>query len=172
MAIQILRALSSATTVVAVDTSMDKLETAKRMGTDDALISGDEAVTRIKDMTRGQGAELVIDMVGINPTRASRPRLPPTQAVRQSQRIRGANRDTRVPGRRLCRCCPSPLPIAAGYAGSSLVNRTGCPMCTASTCGSKMKWRWFSVMGVVAAAPLRESCRNTAAYCRPPLLSR
>ena len=36
MAIQILRALSSATTVVAVDTSMDKLETAKRMGADDA----------------------------------------------------------------------------------------------------------------------------------------
>ena len=68
MAIQILRALSSATTVVAVDTAADKLETAKRMGADEALLSGDEAVTRIKDMTRGQGAQLVLDMVGVDPT--------------------------------------------------------------------------------------------------------
>jgi propanol-preferring alcohol dehydrogenase len=68
MAVQILRALSSATTVVAVDTSADKLATAKRMGADEALLSGDEAVRRIKDMTRGQGAELVLDMVGVDPT--------------------------------------------------------------------------------------------------------
>jgi propanol-preferring alcohol dehydrogenase len=68
MAIQILRALSSATTVVAVDTAADKLATAKRMGADEALVSGDEAVTRIKDMTRGQGAQLVLDMVGVDPT--------------------------------------------------------------------------------------------------------
>jgi propanol-preferring alcohol dehydrogenase len=33
-----------------------------------ALQSGDEAVTRIKDMTRGQGAQLVLDMVGVDPT--------------------------------------------------------------------------------------------------------
>ncbi|RPJ30828.1 MAG: NAD(P)-dependent alcohol dehydrogenase, partial [Planctomycetaceae bacterium] len=68
MAIQVLRVLSGATTVVAVDTSADKLEIAKRMGADEALISGDAAVTRIKEMTRGHGAELVLDMVGINPT--------------------------------------------------------------------------------------------------------
>ena len=68
MAIQILRALSSATTIVAVDTAADKLETARRMGADEALLSGDEAVTRIKDMTRGQGAQLVLDMVGVDPT--------------------------------------------------------------------------------------------------------
>ena len=68
MAIQILRALSSATTVVAVDTAADKLATAKHMGADEALLSGDEAVTRIKDMTRGQGAQLVLDMVGVDPT--------------------------------------------------------------------------------------------------------
>jgi propanol-preferring alcohol dehydrogenase len=68
MAIQILRALSSATTVVAVDTAADKLTTAKRMGADEALLSGDEAVTRIKDMTRGRGAQLVLDMVGVNST--------------------------------------------------------------------------------------------------------
>jgi alcohol dehydrogenase, propanol-preferring len=67
-AIQILRALSSATTVVAVDTAADKLTTAKRMGADEVLLAGDEAVTRIKDMTRGQGAHLVLDMVGVDPT--------------------------------------------------------------------------------------------------------
>jgi alcohol dehydrogenase, propanol-preferring len=68
MAIQVLRALSGATTVIAVDTSTDKLEIAKRMGADDGLLSGDAAVKRIKDITRGQGAELVLDMVGVNPT--------------------------------------------------------------------------------------------------------
>lgn len=68
MAIQVLKALASATTVVAVDTSADKLDIAKTMGADEVLISGDDAVTRIKDMTRGLGAELVLDLVGIAPT--------------------------------------------------------------------------------------------------------
>ncbi|TXC97357.1 zinc-binding dehydrogenase [Streptomyces sp. ISID311] len=35
---------------------------------DEALLSGEEAVTRIKDMTGQQGAQLVLDMVGIDPT--------------------------------------------------------------------------------------------------------
>jgi alcohol dehydrogenase, propanol-preferring len=70
MAIQVLRALSGATTVIAVDTSADKLEIAKRMGADEGLLSGDAAAKRIKDITRGQGAELVLDMVGVNPTLA------------------------------------------------------------------------------------------------------
>jgi propanol-preferring alcohol dehydrogenase len=70
MAIQVLRALSGATTVIAVDTSADKLEIAKRMGADEVLLSGDAAVKRIKDITRGQGAELVLDFVGVNPTLA------------------------------------------------------------------------------------------------------
>ena len=68
MAIQVLRALSAATTIIAVDTAADKLAIAQRMGADEGLLSGDEAVTRIKDMTRGQGADLVLDMVGVNPT--------------------------------------------------------------------------------------------------------
>jgi propanol-preferring alcohol dehydrogenase len=70
MAIQVLKALCSATTVVAVDTSEDKLKIAKTMGADEALVSGDDAVRCIKDMTRGQGAEVVLDFVGINPTLA------------------------------------------------------------------------------------------------------
>jgi alcohol dehydrogenase, propanol-preferring len=67
MAIQILKAISAAT-IVAVDTAVDKLEIAKNMGADEVLLSGDRAVARIKDMTRGQGAALVVDMVGVNPT--------------------------------------------------------------------------------------------------------
>ena len=68
MAIQVLKALCSATTVVAVDTSADKLKIAKKMGADEALISGDDAVKRIKDITRRQGAEVVLDFVGVNST--------------------------------------------------------------------------------------------------------
>jgi propanol-preferring alcohol dehydrogenase len=70
MAIQVLRALAGATTIIAVDTLVEKLEIAKRMGADEVLLSGDAAVTRIKDITRGQGAELVLDMVGVNATLA------------------------------------------------------------------------------------------------------
>jgi propanol-preferring alcohol dehydrogenase len=67
-AVQLLRVLSGATTIVAVDTAPAKLETAKQMGADETMISGDGAVKRIKEMTRGQGANLVLDMVGVDPT--------------------------------------------------------------------------------------------------------
>ena len=70
MAIQVLRALCAATTVVAVDTSADKLEIAKKMGADAGLFSGDDAVTRIKDITGGHGAELVLDLVAVDATLA------------------------------------------------------------------------------------------------------
>jgi propanol-preferring alcohol dehydrogenase len=68
MAIQVLKALTAAATVVAVDTSAAKLETAKKMGADETLLSGDDAVKRVKDITRGQGANVVFDMVSVNPT--------------------------------------------------------------------------------------------------------
>ncbi|MFK0150902.1 NAD(P)-dependent alcohol dehydrogenase [Streptomyces sp. NPDC090499] len=68
MTIQILRALSTATTVVAVDTDAGKLETAQRMGADEALLPGDETVERIKEITGRQGAQLVLDLVGAAPT--------------------------------------------------------------------------------------------------------
>ena len=70
MAIQMLRALCGAATIVAVDISAEKLETAKQLGADEGLISGDDAVRRVKDLTRGQGAELVLDLVAINATLA------------------------------------------------------------------------------------------------------
>ena len=68
MAIQLLRVLSAATMIVAMDTAPDKLATAKQMGADEALVSGPDAVRRIRDMTFGHGASLVLDMVGIDPT--------------------------------------------------------------------------------------------------------
>jgi propanol-preferring alcohol dehydrogenase len=68
MAIQVLKALSAAATVIAVDTSTAKLDTAKKMGADETLVSGVGAVKRIKDITHGLGANLVLDMVGVKPT--------------------------------------------------------------------------------------------------------
>ncbi|MGO8917820.1 MAG: NAD(P)-dependent alcohol dehydrogenase [Stellaceae bacterium] len=68
MAVQLLRTLSGATTIVAVDATAEKLAVAKRMGADETLLSGEGAVKRIKDMTRGQGANLVLDIVGVDAT--------------------------------------------------------------------------------------------------------
>jgi propanol-preferring alcohol dehydrogenase len=70
MAIQILRTLSGATTIIAVDTSTDKLEIARKVGADEVVLSGNSAAKRIKDMTHGLGAELILDFVSINPTLA------------------------------------------------------------------------------------------------------
>jgi propanol-preferring alcohol dehydrogenase len=68
MAIQILRALSSAATIVALDSSADKLSIAKQMGADDGLLSDDTAVERIRHVTHGRGADVVLDMVGAKAT--------------------------------------------------------------------------------------------------------
>ena len=68
MAIQMLRALAASTKIVAVDTANEKLETALQMGADAGLLSGDAAVSGIMGMTHGQGAEVVLDFVGINQT--------------------------------------------------------------------------------------------------------
>jgi propanol-preferring alcohol dehydrogenase len=38
------------------------------MGADETLMSGDHAVKRAKEITRGRGANLVLDMLGVNPT--------------------------------------------------------------------------------------------------------
>jgi propanol-preferring alcohol dehydrogenase len=68
MAIQVVKALSAAAIVVAVDTSPAKLETAKLMGADETVLSGADAVRRVKAITRGRGADLVLDMVGMAAT--------------------------------------------------------------------------------------------------------
>ncbi|MEU6770835.1 alcohol dehydrogenase catalytic domain-containing protein [Streptomyces sp. NPDC046759] len=91
MTIQILRALSAATTVVAVDTDAGKLENAQRLGAEEALLSGDEAIARIRDMTEQQGAQLVLDMVGIDATlrMAARSRIDRTRRAATPHHLRG-----------------------------------------------------------------------------------
>jgi propanol-preferring alcohol dehydrogenase len=63
-----LRALNAATTIVAIDTSAEKLKIAEQLGADESLISGDDAVKTVWDLTTGQGAELVLDLVAVNST--------------------------------------------------------------------------------------------------------
>jgi len=67
MAVQILRELSPAR-IVAVDTSEQKLAHAKRLGADETLLSDADAAPAIRELTRGVGAELVVDLVGAQPT--------------------------------------------------------------------------------------------------------
>ena len=67
MAIQIVRALSSAR-VIAIDTDPKKLDLARALGADDALLAGDDVVARVRSATRGLGAELVVDLVGADAT--------------------------------------------------------------------------------------------------------
>jgi propanol-preferring alcohol dehydrogenase len=69
MAVQILRALSPAR-VIAVDTSAEKLQLARDVGAEEAVMTGEGAAEAINDATAGRGAELVIDMVGSDDTLA------------------------------------------------------------------------------------------------------
>lgn len=67
MGIQILRALTAAR-IVAVDTSKDKLRLARELGADDTFSSDAETAAQIKELTRGLGAEVVLDFVGAEST--------------------------------------------------------------------------------------------------------
>jgi propanol-preferring alcohol dehydrogenase len=67
MAVQLLRAVSAAR-IIAVDTSPEKLARAKELGADELVPSDDRAVAHIRELTRGLGAELVLDGVGIDST--------------------------------------------------------------------------------------------------------
>lgn len=69
MAVQILRALSPAR-VIAVDTSDEKLQLAREVGAEEAVVAGEGAADAINDAMGGRGAELVIDMVGSDDTLA------------------------------------------------------------------------------------------------------
>jgi len=63
MGVQILRALSPAR-IVAVDLSDEHLQLARESGADEAVKAGDLAAEAIREITKGRGAELVVDMVG------------------------------------------------------------------------------------------------------------
>jgi len=69
MAVQILRSLSPAR-VIAVDTSAEKLQLARDVGAEEAVMAGEGAAAAIDEATAGRGAELVIDMVGSDDTLA------------------------------------------------------------------------------------------------------
>jgi len=63
MGVQLLRALSPAR-IVAVDRVDEHLKLAREVGADEAVKAGDLAAEAIREITKGRGAELVVDMVG------------------------------------------------------------------------------------------------------------
>lgn len=69
MAVQILRALTAARIVV-VDLRQEALDLALSVGADHGVVSGESAAAEIRDLTGGKGAEVVIDLVGAEPTLA------------------------------------------------------------------------------------------------------
>ncbi|MGA4541592.1 NAD(P)-dependent alcohol dehydrogenase [Uniformispora flossi] len=68
--IQLLRAMTAAR-VIALDVTEDKLALAREVGAHDTVISDADAAKKIKDMTGGLGAEVVLDFVGAPPTVAT-----------------------------------------------------------------------------------------------------
>ncbi|KAA1425254.1 NAD(P)-dependent alcohol dehydrogenase [Mumia zhuanghuii] len=68
--IQILRALTGAR-VIALDVNDEKLALAKEVGAHEALLSDADAAGKIKELTGGLGAEVVLDFVGAAPTIAT-----------------------------------------------------------------------------------------------------
>lgn len=69
MAIQILRAVTPAQ-IVAVSRSADRLALARELGADEAVVQDAEAPAAIRELSRGIGADLVIDCVGSDATLA------------------------------------------------------------------------------------------------------
>jgi alcohol dehydrogenase, propanol-preferring len=69
MGVQILRALSPAR-VVAVDRDPEALALAIEVGAHDSVSIGPDATREIRDITRGVGADLVVDFVGVDETLA------------------------------------------------------------------------------------------------------
>lgn len=69
LAVQILAATTSAQ-VIAVDTSHDGLALAGRVGATHGVVSGPDAAAEISEFTRGRGAEVILDFVGVDATLA------------------------------------------------------------------------------------------------------
>jgi propanol-preferring alcohol dehydrogenase len=67
MAIQILAAVS-ATRIVAVDQSAEALELARTVGAAHTVLAGPSATAEIRDLTKNQGTDLVLDLVGADST--------------------------------------------------------------------------------------------------------
>lgn len=69
MAIQILEHLTAAR-IVAVDTNPEALHLAQAVGARHAFAPGPEAIAEIRALTRGVGADVVLDIVGVDETLA------------------------------------------------------------------------------------------------------
>lgn len=67
VAIQLLKALTQSTVVV-LDVDDDKLSFAESVGADHTFLSNPDAIESVKGITRGLGADVVLDFVGIQPT--------------------------------------------------------------------------------------------------------
>lgn len=55
-------------TVIALDVNEDKLQLAKNVGANHAFVSNEDAVSEVRNLTHGLGAQAVFDFVGIQPT--------------------------------------------------------------------------------------------------------
>lgn len=69
MAVQILRELTPATIVV-VDERPTALEQARDLGAHETAVAGDDAAAAIRDVSRGRGVDVCIDLVGSDDTLA------------------------------------------------------------------------------------------------------
>jgi alcohol dehydrogenase, propanol-preferring len=67
MAVQILKATTAAR-VVAVDSKPEALKLAHSLGADDVVSPGENAAASIREVTKGQGADVVLDFVGSDDT--------------------------------------------------------------------------------------------------------
>ncbi|GAA3591047.1 NAD(P)-dependent alcohol dehydrogenase [Agrococcus terreus] len=70
VAIQLLRQLTSAK-VIALDVGEEKLAFAREMGAHETVESNADAAARVRELTDGIGAEVVLDFVGIDATGAT-----------------------------------------------------------------------------------------------------
>ncbi|WP_406290108.1 NAD(P)-dependent alcohol dehydrogenase [Streptomyces sp. NBC_00209] len=70
VAIQLLRALT-AVRVIALDVTEDKLALARTVGAHETVLSDEHAAARIRELTGGTGAQVVLDFVGAPPTVAT-----------------------------------------------------------------------------------------------------
>lgn len=69
LGVQVLKALCPAS-VIAVDVREEALDLAKESGADVTVVSGEDAVAEIREATKGRGADLVLDFVGVDATLA------------------------------------------------------------------------------------------------------
>jgi propanol-preferring alcohol dehydrogenase len=69
MATQLLHVLSPATIIV-VDQRPEALEVARQLGADHTVLAGPDAAAEIGELTHGRGAEVVLDVVGVDATMA------------------------------------------------------------------------------------------------------